>query len=238
MAGHSHSANIAVRKNAQDKARGKLFTKLMREVYVAVKLKGPDPESNPRLRAAMAKARANSVPKDNIQRAIKKGSGNTDGKTYEELTMEGYGPGGVAVMARCLTDNRNRTAGEVRYAFSKHGGNLGTMGCVGYMFQQKGVIEVMAGDEETVMMVALDAGAEDVEEFGDGYRVLCEPETFEACLNALTESQLKLGISDIKMIPDTMAQITPEEQRKFDKMLEQLEDCDDVQQVDHNLERA
>lgn len=237
MAGHSHSANIAVRKNAQDKARGKRFTKLMREIYVAVKLKGPDPESNPRLRAAMAKARANSVPKDNIQRAIKKGTGTTDGKTYEELTMEGYGPGGVAVMARCLTDNRNRTAGEVRYAFSKHGGNLGTMGCVGYMFQQKGVIEVLSDDEDTVMMVALDAGAEDVEEFGEGFRVLCEPHTFESCLNALTENHLKLGISDIKMIPDTMAQITPEEQIKFDKMLEQLEDCDDVQQVDHNLER-
>ena len=237
MAGHSHSANIAVRKNAQDKARGKLFTKLMREVYVAVKLNGADPDSNPRLRAAMAKARANSVPKDNIQRAIKKGSGNMDGKVYEELTMEGYGPGGVAVMARCLTDNRNRTAGDVRFAFSKHGGNLGTIGCVGYMFQKKGIIEVISDDEDSVMMIALDAGAEDIEEVQGGFRVVCEPDNFEECLNALTENEFELGLSDIKMVPNITTKITPEEQIKFDKMIERLEDCDDVQQVDHNLER-
>ena len=137
MAGHSHSSNIQVRKNAQDKARGKLFTKLMKEIYVSVKLGGPDPDANPKLRAAMAKARSHSVPKDNIQRAIKKGQGGVDGANFEELLMEGYGPGGIAVMARCVTDNRNRTAGEVRFAFSKGGGNMGTSGCVGYMFQKK-----------------------------------------------------------------------------------------------------
>jgi YebC/PmpR family DNA-binding regulatory protein len=236
MAGHSHSANIAIRKNAQDKARGKLFTKLMKEIYVAVKIGGPDMDSNPRLRAAIVKARSNSVPKDNIQRAIKKGSGDTDGRTFEELAMEGYGPGGVAIMARCLTDNRNRTASEVRYAFSKGGGNLGAMGCVGYLFKKLGVIEVVSDDEEAVMMAAMDAGAEDFEEQEGGFRVFSEPQDFTGVVEALEAAGLELSSSEIKMVPDTFVRLSAEDRRGLERLLALLEDCDDVQQVDHNAE--
>ena len=156
MAGHSHSANIAVRKGAQDKVRGKLFTKLSKEIMVAVKMGGADPDSNTRLRLALSKARSNSMPKDTIKRAIDRASGNVEGAVYEDLTFEGYGPGGTAVMVECLTDNRNRTAAEVRHAFAKTGGNLGATGCVGYMFQKKGVIFVEGADEDELMMLALD----------------------------------------------------------------------------------
>ncbi|RUM88407.1 MAG: YebC/PmpR family DNA-binding transcriptional regulator, partial [Thermovibrio sp.] len=164
MAGHSKWANIRHKKAAQDAKRGKIFTKLAREITVAAREGGGDPEKNPRLRAAIEKARKFNMPKENIERAIKRGTGEIAGESYEEVTYEGYGPGGVAIIVKCLTDNRNRTAAEVRHAFSKHGGNLGTSGCVSWMFERKGVISIPAEnyDEDTVMMAAIEAGAEDV----------------------------------------------------------------------------
>lgn len=234
MAGHSHSANIAVRKNAQDKARAKLFTKLMKEVYVAVKTGGPDISANATLRAAIARAKAQSVPKDNIDRAINKAGGAGDDASYEEVTMEGYGPGGVAIMARCLTDNRNRTASEVRLAFSRGGGNLGTTGCVGYLFQRKGIILVKSEDEDAVMMTALDSGAEDVSEEDDGFEVVTPPEDFDACLAGLEDAGFELGTAEVMMVPDTRVDVDGKKAVSLLRMLERLDDCDDVQQIHHN----
>jgi len=231
MAGHSHSANIAVRKNAQDKVRAKLFTKLMKEIYVAIKLGGPEPENNAKLRAAIARAKAQSVPKDKIQKALNK---NNDDTVYEDVTMEGYGPGGVAVLARCLTDNRNRTAADVRHAFSKHGGNLGTSGCVGYLFQRRGVIEITGGDEDEVMMTSLDAGAEDIVARDGGFDVFTTPDDFDDCLKALQEGEIAVGNAEVTMMPDTQAALSGSLAQQFLRMLELLNDCDDVQQVYHN----
>jgi len=237
MAGHSHSANIAVRKNAQDKARARLFTKLMKEVYVAVKMGGPDPESNSRLRAAITRAKAQSVPKDKILRAIKKSEGSADDANFEETIMEGYGPGGSAVLVRCLTDNRNRTAANIRHAFAKHGGNFGTSGCVSYMFQRKGVIFITNGDEDEVMMAALDAGAEDVAVEDGGFEVLCDPDDFEACLDQLKDV-FEFSTAEVMMIPDTRVSVAGEDATRFLKMLEALNDEGDVQAIHHNAEIA
>lgn len=235
MAGHSHSANVAVRKNAQDKVRAKLFTKLMKEIYVAVKVSGPDADANPRLRAAVAKAKAQSVPKDNIERAISKGSGaGDDDANYEELSMEGYGPGGVAIMATCLTDNRNRTASEVRHAYSRGGGNLGTTGCVGYLFQRKGIILVESDDEDAVMMTALEHGAEDVTGEDDGFEVVTSPEEFDDCLKAMEEAGFELGTAEVMMVPDTRVDVAGDTAQELLALLERLNDCDDVQQIHHN----
>ena len=234
MAGHSHSANIAVRKGAQDKARGKLFTKLSKEIMVAVKVGGTDPDSNSRLRQALAKARSNSVPKDTIQRAIDRASGNVEGAVYEDLTFEGYGPGGTAVMVECLTDNRNRTAAEVRHAFAKTGGNLGSTGCVGYMFQKKGVLFVEGGDEDELMMLALDHGAEDVTSEQGGFEVLTEPDDFVTCNEALLEAGFAVTSGSVMQVPDTRNAVESEHAKSFLKMLELLDDCEDVQAVHHN----
>ncbi len=234
MAGHSHSANIAVRKGAQDKARGKLFTKLSKEIMVAVKVGGVDPESNARLRQALSKARSNSVPKDTIKRAIDRASGNVEGAVYEDLTFEGYGLGGTAVMVDCLTDNRNRTAAEVRHAFAKTGGNLGATGCVGYMFQKKGVLFVEGGDEDELMMLALDHGAEDVTVEEGGFEVLTEPDAFVECNEALLEAGFMVTSGNVMQVPDTRNDIAPENAKQFLKMLELLDDCEDVQAVHHN----
>ena len=234
MAGHSHSANIAVRKGAQDKARGKLFTKLSKEIMVAVKLGGDDPESNSRLRLALSKARSNSVPKDTIKRAIDRATGNIEGLVFEDLLFEGYGPGGTAIMVECLTENRNRTAAEVRHAFSKGGGNLGSTGCVGYLFQKKGVIFVSGGEEDEVMMLALDAGAEDVTSEEGGFEVLTAPEDFEACSDGLVEGGLELASASLMQIPDTRTTVTGADAGKLLRLLELLDDCDDVQAIHHN----
>jgi YebC/PmpR family DNA-binding regulatory protein len=234
MAGHSHSANIAVRKGAQDKVRGKRFTKLSKEIMVAVKIGGADPDSNTRLRLALSKARSNSMPKDTIKRAIDRASGNMEGALYEDLIFEGYGPGGTAVMVECLTDNRHRTAADVRHAFAKTGGNLGATGCVGYMFQKKGVIFVEGADEDELMMLALDHGAEDVTEEEGGFEVLTEPGAFATCSDVLADNGFTVTSASLMHVPDVRNDVAAENAKGFLKMLEMLDDCDDVQAVHHN----
>ncbi len=234
MAGHSHSANIAVRKGAQDKARGKLFTKLSKEIMVAVKLGGDDPESNSRLRMALSKARSYSVPKDTIQRAIDRASGNIEGLVYEDLVFEGYGPGGTAIMVECLTENRNRTAADVRHAFSKGGGNLGSTGCVGYLFQKKGIIFVSGGEEDVVMMLALDHGAEDVTAEEGGFEVVTAPDDFTACSDGLAEGGLELTSGSVMQVPATRRIVSGPDAVVLLRLLELLDDCDDVQAIHHN----
>jgi YebC/PmpR family DNA-binding regulatory protein len=234
MAGHSHSANIAVRKGAQDKVRGKLFTKLSKEIMVSVKMGGSDPETNARLRQALTKARANSVPKDTIKRAIDRASGNVEDAVYEDLTFEGYGPGGTAVMVECLTDNRNRSASEVRHAFSKSGGNLGSTGCVGYMFQRRGVIFVEGGGEDELMMLALDHGAQDVTTEEGGFEVITDPDEFAACNDALAAAGFSITSATVMQVPGSRNNISADNVPQFLKMLELLDDCEDVQAVHHN----
>ena len=238
MAGHSKWANIQHRKGAQDKKRGKLFTKLIREITVAAKIGGGDAAANPRLRLAIDKALAGNMPKDTIERAVKRGSGDVDDANYEEVRYEGYGPGGVAVMVDCLTDNRNRTVSEVRHAFTKHGGNLGTDGSVSYMFSKSGVINFPIGsDEDTIMEAALNAGAEDVVSHDDGsIEVLTQPDDFTAVKDALATAGLNAESAEVTMRASTNSQLGLEEATKMLKLLDMLEDLDDVQSVYSNAD--
>jgi YebC/PmpR family DNA-binding regulatory protein len=238
MAGHSKWANIQHRKGAQDKKRGKLFTKLIREITVAAKMGDPDPASNPRLRLAIDKAKAQSMPKDNIDRAIKRGSGQLDGADFEEVTYEGYGPGGVAVMVKCLTDNRNRTVAEVRHAFSKFGGNLGADGSVGYLFNEVGLVSFAGGtDEDQVMELALEAGAEDIVSSDDGsVDVLCAPPDFATVRDALVAGGLEPELAEVTMRASMSADLDADGAASMVKLLEMLEDLDDVQNVYSNAE--
>ncbi len=236
MAGHSKWANIQHRKSAQDAKRGKLFTKLIREITVAARLGGPDPAANPRLRAAIDKALGSNMPKDTIERAIKRGSGNQDGEHYQEIRYEGYGPGGVAVMVDCMTDNRNRTVAEVRHAFSKCGGNLGTEGSVAYLFTKRGILSYPAGsDEDALMEAALEAGAEDVVTQEDGsIDVFTAPEDFVQVKEAMVAAGLVPEHAEITMQASTETVLGLEEARKMVRLLEMLEDLDDVQNVYSN----
>ncbi|MCH8959597.1 MAG: YebC/PmpR family DNA-binding transcriptional regulator [Proteobacteria bacterium] len=238
MAGHSKWANIQHRKGAQDKKRGKLFTKLIREITIAARMGGPDPDANPRLRTAIDKARGQSMPKDNIERAVKRGSGDTEGADYEEVRYEGYGPGGVAVIVDCLTDNRNRTVAEVRHAFAKYGGNLGADGSVAYLFNHVGQISLAGGaDEDRVMEVALEAGAEDVIGNDDSsFDVITDPQEFEAIRNALAAAGLEAESSEITHRASTSAELGEEDAARMIKLLEVLEDLDDVQNVYSNAD--
>ena len=238
MAGHSKWANIRHRKGAQDKKRGKIFTKLIREITVAAKMGGGDPDSNPRLRLAIDKARAESMPKDNIERAIKRGSGDMAGDDYEEIRYEGYGPGGAAVMVECMTDNRNRTAADVRHAFTKFGGNLGSDGSVAYLFEQLGVICFAPGqDEDPVMEAAIEGGARDVVTTDDGViEVLVDPGEFEAVREALTTAGLEPASAEVTMRASTSAELDEGQAGSMMKMLDMLEDLDDVQDVHTNAE--
>jgi YebC/PmpR family DNA-binding regulatory protein len=231
MSGHSKWSTIKHKKGAADKKRGKIFTKLIKEITVAARMGGGDPEANPRLRQALAAAKAQNMPKDNFERAIKKGTGELEGVNYEEIIYEGYGPGGVAVMVECLTDNRNRTIADVRYMFSKAGGNVGTDGCVGWMFDKKGLIAVNKDgvDEDTLMEVALDAGAEDIKDEGDVYEVITEPAEFDAVKNALDKAEIACEMAEITMIPQTMTAVTGKEAEQMVRFMEALDDCDDVQ---------
>jgi len=231
MSGHSKWSTIKHKKGAADKKRGKIFTKLIKEITVAARMGGGDPEANPRLRQALTAAKAQNMPKDNFERAIKKGTGELEGVNYEEIIYEGYGPGGVAVMVECLTDNRNRTIADVRYMFSKAGGNVGTDGCVGWMFDKKGLIAVNKEgmDEDTLMEVALDAGAEDIKDEGDVYEVITEPAEFDAVKNALDKAQIACEMVEITMIPQTMTAVTGKEAEQMVRFMEALDDCDDVQ---------
>jgi len=238
MAGHSKWANIQHRKGAQDKKRGKLFTKLIREITVAARAGGGDPDANPRLRLAIDKAKGQSMPKDNIERAIKRGSGELDGVDYEVILYEGYGPGGVAVMVDCLTDNRNRTVADVRHAFSKFGGNLGADGSVAYLFNKVGVLSCPSGmDEDAVMEASIEAGAEDVVVNVDGsIDVLTDPDDFESVRTALVETDNKFELAEITMRASVSATLGEKEASSMMKLLEMLEDLDDVQQVYSNAE--
>ena len=236
MAGHSKWANIKHRKAAQDKKRGKVWTKLIREVTVAAREGGADPTSNPRLRLAMDKAFGANMPRDTVDRAIKRGAGADDGDNYEEIRYEGYASGGVAVMVDCMTDNRNRTASEVRHAFSKHGGNLGTDGSVAYLFTKQGVVSFQPGtDEDAVMEAALEAGAEDVLLNDDGsLDVITTPEEFSRVCDGLAATGFDTSVSEVSFNAATQIELDAEGAEKLLKMVDALEDLDDVQEVYHN----
>jgi len=238
MAGHSKWANIRHRKAAQDAKRGKIFTKLAREIMVAAREGGGDPEKNPRLRSAIERARKFNMPKENIERAIKKGTGEIAGESFEEIVYEGYGPGGVAIIVKCLTDNRNRTASEVRHVFSKFGGNLGTSGCVSWMFNRKGVIKVSAEkyDEDRVMEAGIEAGAEDVIREDEFYVIYTDPSEFEEVKEKLRSMGLDFEDAKIELIPTTTTRVEGETAQKVLKLLMALEDLDDVQEVYSNFD--
>ena len=238
MAGHSKWANIQHRKGAQDKKRGKLFTKLIREITVAARIGGGDIAANPRLRLAVDKAKAQSMPKDNIERAIKRGSGDLDGADYQEMRYEGYGPGGTAVMVDCLTDNKNRTVAEVRHAFSKFGGNLGADGSVNYLFNQVGQLLYPPGsDEDAIMEAAIEAGAEDVVVDDDeSIEVLTEPGDFELVRDTMVAAGFEPETAGVTMRASTSADLGAKEAASMVKMLEMLEDLDDVQEVYSNAD--
>lgn len=238
MSGHSKWHNIQNKKGKADAKRGKIFTKLGKEIVIAVKNGGPVPDNNPRLRDVIAKAKAANMPNDTISRSIKKASGELAGVNYEQIVYEGYGPSGVAVIVETLTDNKNRSAGNVRSAFTKGGGNMGASGCVGFMFQEKGeiVIEKEDKDEDEIMMLALDAGAEDFASEDEVFIITTTPEDFGTVREALEAESLEFLEADVKMIPDTYTAINEDDAKKFQKMLDLLEDDDDVQEVYHNAE--
>ena len=239
MSGHSKWHNIQAKKGKADAARGKIFTKIGKELAIAIKNGGANPDTNSKLRDVIAKAKAANMPNDNIQRAIKKAEGDLNSVNYETIVYEGYGPSGVAVIVETLTDNKNRSAGNVRSAFTKGGGNMGNAGCVSFMFQEKGeiVIEKDDKDEEEMMMIALDAGAEDFNSDEDEVFVITTtPEDFGTVREALEAQGIEFLEASVKMIPDTYTAINEEDAKKFQKMLDLLEDDDDVQEVYHNAE--
>lgn len=233
MAGHSHSANIAHRKGLVDAKRGKLFTKLCRAIYVAARTGGGDPAANMRLRYAIDKARSFSVPKDNIERSIKRATGESGAENYDEVVYEGYGPGGVAVLCEALTDNRNRTAGELRRLFESAGGNLGASGCVSYLFNFKGlfVVDPKHVDEDRLMEVALEAGADDVQLIEGLYEVTCDPKLFETVRKALEDARVPTESAETSYIATTSVDLDVESGKKMLKLKDLLEENDDVQNV-------
>lgn len=236
MSGHSKWHNIQARKGKSDAARGKIFTKIGREIAVAVKAGGADPNSNSKLRDIISKAKQNNMPNDNIERSIKKASGELSGVNYEAITYEGYGVGGSAVIVECLTDNKNRTAGDVRHAFDKHGGSLGSTNCVSYLFKRKGVVIVAdVKDVDTLMMDALDLGAVDVFEDEDTVQVITEPNEHTKMQDELTNKGYNVVSADTELVPDTYVDLTEEQVGKFNRMVDALEDLDDVQEVYHNV---
>ena len=240
MAGHSQFKNIMYRKGAQDKKRAKLFAKLGRELTVAAKLGGPDVYANPRLRSAVAAARGANMPKDNIERAIKKGLGDTEGADFEEVRYEGYGPGGVALIVEGLTDNRNRTASEIRSAFSKHGGNLAEAGAVSFMFERTGEIRYAreAADADTIFEAALEAGADDVISSDDAHEIVCEPDNLHAVAGKLEEAVGEPQSAQLVWRPQSTVPVDESAASTLLKLLEALEDSDDVQSISANYEIA
>ncbi len=235
MAGHSHWANIAIKKGRADKRKGKLFGKLSRALIVAAQHGGADPASNLALRYAIDKARKASMPKENIERAIKKGCGGTD-ESYTEVVYEGYGPGGVAVLCDILTENRNRTAGEIRNIFEVGGGRLGSVGCVGWMFERKGVFLVPTKhvDENVLYTAAIDAGADDVKLSGESYEVISTPELFQKVSEALEAAKIPVEVAEIQRVPSSTVDLDADDSRRMLKLIEALEDQDDVQSVTAN----
>lgn len=239
MSGHSKWSTIKRKKGANDAKRGKIFTKLIKEITIAARMGGGDPEGNPRLRSAVTAAKSENMPKDNIDRAIKKGTGDLDGAIYGEILYEGYGPGGVAVLVETMTDNKNRTVADIRHFFAKSGGNLGESGCVGWMFDQKGVIAVDKDkvSEEELMDVALECGAEDVIEDEDGYQIITAPDAFNDVVDALEKAKVPFGEATLSRIPQNNVEITEEKAaRSLMRLLDNLEDHDDVQKVHANFD--
>ena len=238
MSGHSKWATIRHKKGAEDAKRGRLFTKLIKEITVAARSGGGDEDANPRLRTAVLKAKSANMPKDNIERAVKKGTGELEGVDYTELTYEAYGPGGVAVLIQCLTDNKNRTAADIRNILAKGGGNLGETGCVSYLFQRKGVIAIDGEqfDEDEVIMAALDSGADDVTNDGGYIEVLTDPDAFDGVLNALTEAGIENTSAEVTMVPDANVALDDAKTKKALNLIERIDEHDDVQTVSSNLE--
>ncbi|MCI8514746.1 MAG: YebC/PmpR family DNA-binding transcriptional regulator [Lachnospiraceae bacterium] len=239
MSGHSKFANIKHKKEKNDAAKGKIFTIIGRELAVAVKEGGPDPANNSRLRDVIAKAKANNMPNDTIDRGIKKAAGDANAVNYESVTYEGYGPNGVAIIVEGLTDNKNRTAANVRNAFTKGGGNVGTTGCVSFMFDKKGQIivtkEACGTDADDLMMIALDAGAEDFAEEGEGYVILTDPDDFSRVREVLEEQKIPMAEASVTMIPQTWTELKDEDDvKKMNRILDLLDEDDDVQEVYHN----
>lgn len=238
MSGHSKWHNIQARKGKSDAQRGKIFTKIGREIAVIVKQGGSDPVSNPKLYDVIAKAKKNNMPNDSIERSIKKAAGETSGVNYENCSYEGYGQGGSAVIVECLTDNKNRTAGDVRHAFDKFGGALGANGCVSYLFQHKGIVTVERDDKidaDELMMTALDLGAVDVVEYDDSFEVITEPNQHSQVSNKLQEAGYSIIDAQTTLVPDNTVELDADKLTKFNKMIEMLEDLDDVQEVYHNV---
>jgi len=239
MAGHSKWANIKHRKGAEDAKRGKIFTKLTKEIIVAARMGGGDPNANPRLRAAIQSAKSNNLPKDKVERAIKKGTGELEGVNYEETNYEGYGPGGAAVLVESMTDNKNRAVSEIRHIFSKHGGKLGENGCVDWMFDKKGWIAVKKSDtdEETLMTVALDAGAEDIrEEDQENFEIITPPDAFEDVKAALSEAEIPYENDEVTMLPQSYISLSGKEAEQMYRLMDALDDNDDVQKVYTNAD--
>ena len=240
MSGHSKWHNIQAKKGKADAARGKIFTKLGRELLIAVKQGGPDPAGNSKLKDVIAKCKAANMPNDTINNAIKKASGEGNAANYEEITYEGYGPNGVALIVEASTDNKNRTAADVRHAFDKSGGNLGTSGCVSYLFNKKGVIvierETCSKDEEELMMLALEAGAEDFEATEEIYEITVEPSSFTEVREKLEAEGLTFLEAEVQMVPTTTVALDEQAQEKMDRLVDRLNELDDVMNVYHNAE--
>jgi YebC/PmpR family DNA-binding regulatory protein len=238
MSGHSKWASIKHKKAATDAKRGRVFTRLIKEITVAARMGGGDPDGNPRLRTAVLAAKSQNMPQDNIKRAIKKGTGELPGQSYEEGIFEGYGPGGTAVLVEVLTDNRNRTVAEIRHTFSKHGGNLGEAGCVNWMFEKKGVIlvEQEKADEDELMELALEAGADDMSQEDGNYEVTTAPTVFEDVKKALEEKGVALALAEVSMVPQSTVRLEGSDAKKMLRLMEALEDHDDVQNVAANFD--
>ena len=240
MSGHSKWSSIKHKKGAVDAKRGKIFTKLIKELTVAARLGGGDPGGNPRLRTAILAAKAENMPKDNIERAIKKGTGELEGVSYEEVSYEGYGPGGVAMLIECLTDNKNRAVSEIKHMMDRHGGSLGEPGCVSWMFEQKGLIIVDKEkiDEEKLLDLALESGAEDVKEEEQEFEVLINPADFEAVKQAFDDAQISYSLAEVSMVPQNTVNLDGKKAEQMIKLMEALEDNDDVSNVYANFDIA
>lgn len=238
MSGHSKWASIKHKKAAADAKRGKIFTKVIRELAVAARLGGGDPDANPRLRKAVSDAKGVNMPADNIKRAIMKGTGELEGVTYDEISYEGYGPGGVAIFLEVLTDNKNRTVSELRHIFSKNGGNIGESGCVAWMFDRKGylVVEKSRASEDDLLDIILEAGAEDLREDGSNYEIFTPPDKYEAVVEALEKSDIEIAASNLGQIPQNYVKLEGKQAQQLLRLMEELEDHDDVQNVWANFD--
>ncbi len=238
MSGHSKWSTIKHKKGAADARRGKIFTKLIKEITVSARMGGGDPTGNPRLRQAIIAAKSENMPKENIERAVKKGTGELEGVSYEESIYEGYGPGGAAILVESLTDNKNRAVSEIRHLFSKHGGSLGESGCVSWMFSKKGYFAVKkaSADEEKLMEITLEAGAEDVREDHGNFEVISAPDDFESVRSALEDASIGYEVGEITMFPSTAANLAGKEAEQMVRLMEALEDCEDVQKVYTNAD--